>query len=82
VIEIGVFDGMATCLEMCGAIMVGNKNKWGFIVFLFGNVFRCGSAVEAGMVGLMVTCVVFSIINIRNWWKWGKIDDAKIKTKS
>ena len=63
-------DWIACCLEVIGAIMVGNKNKWGFVVFICGNFFWILSGYDSNLNGLIAVSLVFATINIRNFRKW------------
>jgi len=65
-------DIIACAFEIAGAIMVGNRNKWGFVVFMLGNFFWAGTGLKHGIYGLIVVSVIFFLINIRNFRKWAK----------
>jgi hypothetical protein len=50
--------------------MVGNKNKWGFVVFMLGNFFWAYTGWQKALGGLILVSAVFFCINIRNFRKW------------
>ena len=64
-------DKIACIFEIAGAIMVGNRNKYGFVVFMVGNCFWLLTGMRNSLVGLVTVSVVFFVINIRNYRKWG-----------
>lgn len=63
-------DILAAIFEIVGAVMVGNKNKFGFAVFMLGNVAWFTYGTTHGSVGLMLVGVVFFLINVRNYGRW------------
>lgn len=63
-------DFLAGSLELLACWMIGNKNRKGFIVFILGNIFWFLSGWSTSLYGLMITSIIFSIINIRNFIKW------------
>ena len=63
-------DIIACIFEVCGAWLVGNKNKWGFVVFMIGNYFWLLTGINNGLRGLVIVSVVFGFINVRNFKKW------------
>ena len=65
-------DIIACILEITGAWMVGNRNKWGFVVFTAGNVFWLLTGVLSALNGLIIVSLVFAGINVRNFRKWSK----------
>ncbi len=64
-------DWIAAAFELSGAWLLGDKNRWSFILFLACNacwiayVFRTKTT-----YGLLLVVLPMSIINIRNWIKW------------
>ena len=67
-------DVLAAIFEIAGAWLVGNKNKWGFVLFMVGNLLWFGTGLKYQLVGLLIVSVVFGLINIRNYRKWTKVD--------
>jgi len=61
---------LAAIFEIAGAWMVGNKERWGFVVFMIGNVLWFMLGIKTGEYGLNLVSVVFLLINIRNFRKW------------
>lgn len=63
-------DWIAALLEIAGAWLVGNKNKWGFVVFMFGNVLWIITGSQKALGGLIFVSIIFFCINVRNFRKW------------
>ena len=61
--------GMALCLV--SVYMLGNKNRWGFIVFAVANVIwiYLGLAMMSS-IGMAAGNFIFMIINIRGFVQW------------
>ena len=65
-------DILAALFEIAGAWLVGNKNKWGFVLFMAGNLLWFGTGLKYQLVGLLIVSVVFCGINMRNFRLWSK----------
>ncbi len=63
-------DYIACLFEIVGAILLGNKNKWGFALLMIGNLFWFMTGCRIGLEGLIVVSAVFLLINVRNFIKW------------
>lgn len=65
-------DFVAGFFELCGAWLVGNKNKWGFFLLLIGCLLWIVVVLQTHVYGLLVVVVPALGINIRNYLKWNK----------
>ena len=65
-------DIIACILEIIGAWMVGNRNRYGFVVFMLGNICWLLSGYDSKLIGLIVVSIVFFGINVRNFKKWSR----------
>ena len=66
---------IAFVLILLGNLMVGNKNKSGFIVIALGSVVWTIIALKIMEdYALALTNISGTIIMIRNWIKWRNID--------
>lgn len=63
-------DWLACIFEVLGAILIGNKNIWGFPLFLVAGVFWFAAGYGHDLGGLMLISCIFFGINIRNIIKW------------
>lgn len=67
------FDWIAAILELSGGWVVGNKNRWGFMLNLAcGIMWVTYVIVSKSTYGLLLVVVPAMGINIRNFIKWGK----------
>ena len=66
-------DWIAAALELAGAWIVGNKNKWGFIVFIAcGLCWIAYIIVNQSTYGLLLAIMPMQVINVRNFIKWSR----------
>lgn len=65
-------DILAAILEIFAAILMGNKNRLGFPIFMLGNLCWCYVGITEGLSGLVFVSTAFFVINIRNYNKWSK----------
>ena len=63
---------IAAIFELTAKWMVGNKNKWGFIVHLVGGAMWTYIAFTTPMYGLLIITIPAIVINIRNFIKWSR----------
>lgn len=65
-------DFIAGLIELIAKWIVGNRNKWGFIVHLIGGMLWTYIAITTPMYGLLVITIPATFVNIRNFLKWHK----------
>jgi len=63
-------DWIAAILGVIGAWLIGNKNKWGFILLLIGSVLWITVSFHTMVYGLLLANIPGLLINIRNFWTW------------
>lgn len=76
-----IIDFCLAVITIPALIMMGDKNRWCFPIFLGVN-FGVMAVVFYGtpiLWGVFFRQVIFVFINIRNWKKWG--DDDKREAK-
>ena len=61
----------ANVFLVVGLWMVGNKARWAFILTAVGEAIWTVTSILRGQFDLAFICVVFTILAIRNWFKWG-----------
>jgi len=65
-------DFIAAILELVGLYIVGNKNRFGFILNISCAVFWIIYVLSSkSAYGILIVVVPSIIINIRNFLKWG-----------
>lgn len=69
-------DIIAGILELVAIWIVGNRNKYAFILFVIANILWIITASSHHMYGLILVCVPAVFINIHNFIKWRK-DEAR-----
>lgn len=68
---------IAGVLELIGIYILGNKNRYGFLLNIIGNVLWVTVGImNPGARGLLIVCIPLFFINIINFRKWG--NDEKI----
>ncbi len=65
-------DWIAAIMEMLGKVLVVRKNRTGFLISAVCNVTWMFVAVRTELWGLLVMMVVFVVINVTGFIKWGK----------
>ena len=66
-------DWIAGLLELTGLYIVGNKNRWGFIInILCGLSWIIYVTISGHTYGLLIVVCPALIINTRNFIKWTK----------
>ena len=75
-LEYYLLDWLGIFMSLVSVYMLGNKNKWGFIVFALSNVIWIYlGLIMMSSVGMAVGNFIFMVINIRGFIHWGKMDD-------
>ena len=64
-------DWVAAVIELIAAWVIGNKNKYGYILFIIGGMcWLAHSLISKGTYGLFLVIVPAFFINVRNYIKW------------
>lgn len=67
-------DWLAMVLTLTAIYMLGNKSRTGFITMMGGNSCWVLLGVLIGSLGLIAANIVFLIMNLRGFVKWGQND--------
>lgn len=68
-------DWVASGLELTAGWILGNKNRFGFILaILCGICWALYVLMSKSTYGLLIVVIPGLVINVRNWIKWGKED--------
>lgn len=65
-----VIDLLGFLLGVTGAILVGQKNYWGFFAFMLHSFCYGLIAIADGRTGLLATCTVFFLIDLYYFKEW------------
>jgi len=67
-----VIDFAAAIFELAGVWIAGSKSRWCFPLFWICEVLWLVVAIRSRLWGLGAMVIVFAIVNVRNYRKWGK----------
>ncbi|AQQ66536.1 hypothetical protein Mag101_01910 [Microbulbifer agarilyticus] len=71
--EYYLVDWLGMGLSLISVYLLGNRNKWGFLLFALSNViFIFLGLTWMNSVGMAVGNVAFMLINIRGYLHWDK----------
>ena len=62
---------------VAGAILVGRKNKTGFIYFIISSILTIIIATDGPYWGLTATAVVFIVIDVYYYFQWRRYDSLQ-----
>lgn len=66
-------DYIASILELLGIWIIGNKSKWGFIIFMIaGLCWMIYVGINKHTYGILLVVLPALVINTRNFIKWSK----------
>lgn len=65
-------DWLAMISSFFAIYLLGNKNKKGFLAFMFSNVCYWTIGYLTNSIALITGSIVFFITNLNNWAKWKK----------
>lgn len=72
-LKYGGLDWLAMALSVFAVYLLGNKNKWGFISFMTGNlVWLYVDIFLMGSYGIAMGNFVFLILNSQGYLKWNQ----------
>ena len=75
-LEYYFLDWLGIFMSLVSVYMLGNKNKWGFIIFALSNVIWIYlGLMMMSSVGMAVGNFIFMVINIRGFIHWGKMEE-------
>lgn len=63
---------ICSAISIIGAILNARKNKWGFIVWIIGNVGWIIADIHYGMFEQIPVWIVFSAISAYGFYLWSR----------
>ena len=63
-------DWLATVCGLTGVYLLGNKNKYGFLVFMMASASWITFGVLTGSVAVIIGSSIFLIMHFRGWLSW------------
>lgn len=73
-----MIDILAGMLELVGSYLIGNKNKFGFMLSICCTIWIY-YAIDHKIYGLLIPTIPGLFISIRNFYKWKR---EEIKTQN
>ena len=70
-------DWASMIFGFCGAWMITNKNKWGFVLLIVSLCLAMATAVIADQYGFIVANIINIAIALRGFYKWTKEAEAE-----
>lgn len=67
-------DVFGFCIGACAAILIGYKNKYGFLCFAAHNTCYLTIGYFEQRYGLMSSCMLFLIMDIYFFIRWSKVE--------
>jgi hypothetical protein len=70
-------DWIISAISVTSLILVGNKQKAGWLLALANQVLWAVFALTVGKPGLLVGVAAYTIVNLRNYRRWCREEEAK-----
>jgi nicotinamide riboside transporter PnuC len=70
--EYYLLDWAAMFTAFLSVYMLGNHNRWGFLVFMVSNVFWVAVGFLAASDAMIYGNIVFFAVNLRGLLKWNR----------
>ena len=65
-------DWVATVAGLTGVYLIGNKNKFGFLIMMVASLSWMTVGFMIGSLALILGSTVFFSLHVRGWIKWKK----------
>ncbi len=65
-------DWIATICGLAAVYFLGNKNKFGFVLFIVSSLCWISFGVITGSLAVIIGSAIFVILHIRGLWYWRK----------
>ena len=63
-------DWLATACGLTGVVLLGNKNKFGFVVFMVASMSWIAFGAITGSYAVIIGSCIFLILHARGLYKW------------
>lgn len=63
-------DWLATVCGLAGVFLLGNKNKYGFLVFMIASASWVTFGFLTGSIAVILGSSTFFFMHLRGWLKW------------
>ena len=65
-------DWLATVCGLTGVYLLGNKNKYGFLVFMLASLSWIAVGVFVGSFAIIIGSSIFFMMHLRGWFNWSR----------
>lgn len=65
-------DWLATVCGLTGVYLLGNKNKFGFILFMMASLSWATLGILTGSIAMSIGSFIFFCMHLRGWLNWSK----------
>lgn len=69
-------DWIATAAGLAAVYFLGNKNKFGFVLFIISSLCWISFGLITGSIAVIVGSSIFVVLHIRGLWNWHKDNDV------
>jgi hypothetical protein len=71
-------DWVATVCGLTGVYLLGNKNKFGFLVFMLASLSWISFGVLTKSAAVVIGSSVFFIMHLRGFINWSKVKEENV----
>ena len=67
-------DWLATACGLAGVFLLGNKNRWGFLIFMVASASWVTFGFITGSFAVILGSSTFFFMHLRGWLRWRRDD--------
>jgi len=71
-------DWLATACGLTGVFLLGNKNKYGFLIFMLASASWVTFGFLAGSPAVVVGSSTFFFMHLRGWLRWRRDERERL----
>ena len=72
-----MIDWLGLIFTLLGSLSVIKKRKYGFLLMLIGCLFWIGFGFQVDSIAVIITNIVFTVVNAFGYYRWNKDDKVK-----
>ena len=65
-------DWLATVCGLTGVYLLGNKNKYGFVLFMAASLSWLTFGILTGSIAMSIGSLIFFTMHLRGWLNWNR----------
>ena len=65
-------DWIASIIELAAKIVVGNRNRIGYLIHILSAVVWTFVCIKERIYGMLIVLIPSTVINVINYYKWKK----------